>query len=195
VSWTPDAIDRLIQQSAEQYRLDPAMFHRQLTVESGLDPNARSPAGALGIAQLMPGTAAALRVDAMNPAQAIPAAANYMRQNLNRFGGDYDKALAAYNWGPGNVSAKGMTALPRETQAYIAKIRNEGGVPTPMTPGAPTQPPAPPLDPNATVALPPLPAQAGATGAPVPPPPGTAGGTLADAFARAARTVRGAGQG
>lgn len=188
------AIDSLIQQAADQYGLDPAMFRRQLVAESGLNPNARSPAGALGVAQLMPGTARALGVDPMDPSQAIPAAANYMRQNLNRFGGDVDKALAAYNWGPGNVSAKGMAALPPETQAYIAKIRNEGGIPMPMPSGAPAGAPAPPLDPSATVALPPLPAQAAPQG-PVLPPPRTPGGTLADAFARAARTVRGDGQG
>jgi hypothetical protein len=98
--------------------------------------------GAAGIAQFMPGTAAQFKINPFVPEEAVPAAAQYLRQNLDKFGGDYDKALAAYNWGPGNVSRYGMGAMPLETQKYIATIRGAdsnpmmlaGGRGNPVTP-------------------------------------------------------------
>src|SRR4051812_14784314 len=106
-----------ISQAAQKYNLDPVKLTAQLAYESGLDPtkiNRKS--GAAGIAQLMPGTARGLGVDPMNPQQSIFAAASYMRANLNRFNNDYPTALAAYNWGPGNVAKYGRQAAPPETQ-------------------------------------------------------------------------------
>jgi soluble lytic murein transglycosylase-like protein len=81
----------------------------------------RSPVGALGIAQFMPATAAEMRIDPLNPAQAIPAAARYLASLYRRFG-NWSEALAAYNWGQGNVSRKGLEAAPRETRNYYSQI-------------------------------------------------------------------------
>lgn len=127
-------IEALIQQAAQQYNLPPETFRRQLIAESGLRADAVSPAGARGVAQFMPGTAQAFGIDPMNPAQAVPAAALYMRQNLNRYGGDWNKALAAYNWGPGNVARKGMANMPAATSAYIQKVMGN----SPLAPAAPS---------------------------------------------------------
>lgn len=119
---TPN-IEELIQQAAAQYNLPPERLRALLVAESNLNPNAVSPKGAQGIAQFMPGTAKGLGIDPLDPTQAIPASAMYVRQQLNAFGGDWDRALAAYNWGPGNVSRFGMSNLPGETQRYIAKVK------------------------------------------------------------------------
>lgn len=81
----------------------------------------RSPAGALGIAQFMPATAREVGIDPLNPAQAIPAAAAYLAR-LYRMFGTWSEALAAYNWGMGNVGRKGLAAAPRETRAYYREI-------------------------------------------------------------------------
>lgn len=81
----------------------------------------RSPVGAMGIAQFMPATAAELGIDPLDPFQAIPAAARYLRQLFQRFG-NWTEALAAYNWGMGNVSRKGLAKAPEETRNYYGQI-------------------------------------------------------------------------
>lgn len=81
----------------------------------------RSSAGALGIAQFMPATAAEMGIDPLNPVQAINAAADYLARLHARFG-NWSEALAAYNWGMGNVSRKGLAAAPRETRLYYSQI-------------------------------------------------------------------------
>lgn len=81
----------------------------------------RSPAGALGIAQFMPPTAAEMGIDPLDPWQSINAAADYLRRLFDRFG-NWSEALAAYNWGQGNVSRKGLSAAPRETRLYYSQI-------------------------------------------------------------------------
>jgi hypothetical protein len=127
-NYTPQEIESLIQQSASHFNIDPNLFRRMLQSESGLNPsivNQRS--GAAGIAQFMPGTAKMFGIDPMDPGQAIPASAAYLRQHLNQFGGDYKSALAAYNWGPGNVQKYGLQAAPPETQGYVSKVT--GGAP------------------------------------------------------------------
>ena len=115
-----DAIDAGIPQ---QY------FVNQIQVESGFDPNAVSPAGAVGIAQFEPATAASLGFDPYDPIAALRGAANYMASLSNTYGGDYAKALAAYNAGGLTVNqavqacgADWMNCIPAETQAYIYKI-------------------------------------------------------------------------
>lgn len=121
----PDAgqYDWMIDQAATQYGLDPGLLKSQLNAESSMDPNAVNPrTGAAGIAQFMPATAAEMNVDPMDPAQAIPAAAAYMRKNLDANNGDYPSALAAYNWGPGNLKRHGLENAPPETKAYIDKV-------------------------------------------------------------------------
>ena len=90
---------------------------------SGFDPTAGSPAGARGLCQLMPGTARALGVtDVTDPAQSLEGGAKYLRQQLDRFGGDYTKALAAYNAGPGAVQRHGGVPPYAETQHYVSTI-------------------------------------------------------------------------
>jgi soluble lytic murein transglycosylase-like protein len=84
----------------------------------------RSSAGALGIAQFMPATAQQMGINPLDPFQAIPAAARYLRGLYDQFG-TWQQALAAYNWGPGNVSRKGLTAAPQETQNYVAQITSD----------------------------------------------------------------------
>jgi soluble lytic murein transglycosylase-like protein len=99
-----------------------ALLAAQLQVESGFDPLARSPAGAQGIAQFMPGTAAAYGLeDPFDPAAAIDAQAHLMRDLLRRFA-SVPLALAAYNAGGGAVAACMCVPAYPETQAYVAKI-------------------------------------------------------------------------
>lgn len=81
----------------------------------------KSPAGALGIAQFMPATAAEMGIDPLDPFAAIPAAAKYLRRLYDALG-TWSEALAAYNWGIGNVRRKGIAAAPRETRNYYTTI-------------------------------------------------------------------------
>jgi hypothetical protein len=94
----------------------------QQQAESNFDPRAVSPAGAQGIAQFMPATAAEYGIDPFDPMQAAQAQAKMMGGLLKKYQGDVPAALAGYNWGQGNVDRKGMDNAPAETRNYIAKI-------------------------------------------------------------------------
>lgn len=85
-----------------------------------------SPAGALGIAQFMPATAAEMGVDPLDPPAAIDAAGAYLRRLYNALG-SWQLALAAYNWGIGNVQRKGIERAPAETRAYYTEILRDVG--------------------------------------------------------------------
>jgi soluble lytic murein transglycosylase-like protein len=103
--------------------IDPALLKGLVSQESGFDPNARSGAGALGLTQLMPGTAASLGVsNPLDPAQSLQGGAKYLRQQLDRFGGDERLALAAYNAGPGAVARYGGVPPYAETQHYVKSV-------------------------------------------------------------------------
>jgi soluble lytic murein transglycosylase-like protein len=94
-----------------------------IRAESGFDSRALSPAGAQGLMQLMPGTAREMGVaDPFDPEQNVMGGTRYLKQMLGRYGGDLEKALAAYNWGPGNLD-RGDGRLPGETRRYIARIK------------------------------------------------------------------------
>jgi len=103
--------------------IDPALLKGLVSQESGFDPSARSGAGALGLTQLMPGTAASLGVsNPLDPAQSLQGGAKYLRQQLDRFGGDERLALAAYNAGPGAVARYGGVPPYSETQNYVNSV-------------------------------------------------------------------------
>ncbi len=107
---------------AQRYGLSPALLEAVVWQESRWREGAVSPAGARGLAQLMPGTARYLGVDPDDPMQNLEGGARYLREQLDRFDGDLEKALAAYNAGPGRViRANGIPNI-RETQNYVASI-------------------------------------------------------------------------
>ena len=100
-----------------------ALLAAQIMAESGFDPNVVSPAGAQGISQFMPATAASYGLrDPFDPEASIAAQARMMSGLLKQFGGSFELALAAYNAGPGAVSACGCVPPYPETQAYVARI-------------------------------------------------------------------------
>ena len=117
------AYSDLIQAAAAKYGIDANVLKGLVKQESGFNPNAGSPAGAQGLTQLMPATAASLGVtDVHDPAQSIDGGAHYLKMQLDRFGGDYTKALAAYNAGPGAVQRFGGVPPYAETRNYVTKV-------------------------------------------------------------------------
>lgn len=111
--------ESMITQAATKYGVPEKGLRALLQQESGFNPQAVSPKGASGIAQFMPETAKQFGIDPFKPEQAIPAAAQYLKQNYDEFG-SWDKALAAYNAGPERVRTGGV--LPAETQNYTTKL-------------------------------------------------------------------------
>jgi hypothetical protein len=107
---------------AARYDLSPALIEALVWQESRWNPGATSPKGAHGLAQLMPGTARQLGVDPRDPAANLEGGARYLRQQLDTFGGDVERALAAYNAGPKRVLAAGGVPRIAETRAYVAAI-------------------------------------------------------------------------
>jgi soluble lytic murein transglycosylase-like protein len=118
-------IDEAIRSAADQYDLEPALIKAVIAVESNGNPKAVSPAGAQGLMQLMPKTAADLGVtDPFDPAQNIKAGSRYLRQLLDRYQGNLQLALAAYNWGMGHLE-RNPHGLPKETQNYIVRVEKQ----------------------------------------------------------------------
>lgn len=117
------AYDDTINAAAVKWGLDPALIKAVIKAESGFRSGAVSAAGAQGLMQLMPATAASLGVtDAFDAEQNIMGGARYLKGQLERFGGDVQKALAAYNAGPGNVVRYGGVPPFTETQNYVRKV-------------------------------------------------------------------------
>ena len=111
-----------IHELARRFDLSPALLEALVWQESRWRAGAVSHAGARGLAQLMPGTARYLGVDPDDPMQNLEGGARYLREQLDRFDGDLEKALAAYNAGPGRVIRAGGVPNIRETRQYVAAI-------------------------------------------------------------------------
>ena len=121
VTHTANDYNDVINSSEDQNGLPPGMLSRVIRRESNFNPAAVSPKGALGIMQFMPGTAKEMGIDPLDPEQAIPAGAEYLRQLHDRVG-NWRDALAAYNWGENNVLKYGYSHAPAETRKYVASI-------------------------------------------------------------------------
>jgi len=117
-----DQFAPIIASAAEKQGLDPKLIEAVIQTESNFDAEAVSPVGAQGLMQLMPATAADLGVsDPFDPEQNIQAGTKYLKQLMDRYDGDSKLALAAYNWGMGNLE-RHPERMPRETVNYVAKI-------------------------------------------------------------------------
>ncbi len=118
----PDRWRAHVAAMAAKYDISPTLLEAVVWQESRWNERAVSPVGARGLAQLMPGTARQMGVDPGNPEANLEGGARYLRMQLDAFGGDIEKALAAYNAGPGRVVRAGGIPAIRETQLYVASI-------------------------------------------------------------------------
>jgi hypothetical protein len=122
----PPDLKSLVSAMAEKYNIPTDVFSSLVQQESAYNPNAVSPAGAIGLTQLMPGTAKQLGVDPRDVTQNVEGGARYLRQQIDRFG-SIPLALAAYNAGPGAVSKYGGIPPYKETQNYVNKVMGNVG--------------------------------------------------------------------
>lgn len=117
-------IAELIDRYAAEHDLDPRLVQAVIQVESGYDPKAQSNKGAIGLMQLMPGTARELAVaDPWDPEQNVRGGVTYLKRMLSLFSDDLDFALAAYNAGPNAVLEHAGVPPYAETRAYVDKVR------------------------------------------------------------------------
>ena len=117
--------DNAIQFAAKEFGVDPDVLHGIAYAESRYNPKAVSPKGAQGMMQFMPDTAKRFGIDPSDPEQAIFGAAQYLKENLDKFKGDYGKAVAAYNWGENRKEYEQgdwVKKLPKETDAYVENV-------------------------------------------------------------------------
>lgn len=117
-------LDQAIRWFARQQKLSPALLRAVIKAESDFNPEAVSPTGAIGLMQLMPGTAASLKIrDPFNPVENIRGGAKHLRYLLDRFDGDLPLAIAAYNAGEYRVKRNNYQ-IPQieETQLYVEKV-------------------------------------------------------------------------
>ncbi|HEX4642723.1 MAG TPA: lytic transglycosylase domain-containing protein [Candidatus Acidoferrales bacterium] len=118
-----EKIEQMIREVSARYRVDPALVRAVMQTESNWKSSAVSRKGALGLMQLEPGTAQALGVNnAFDPKQNLDGGVRYLHTLLERYNGDLDRALAAYNAGPGAVDRAGGIPHYRETREYVQKV-------------------------------------------------------------------------
>lgn len=116
-------LDPIISRASRKYGVDAGLIKAVIKAESDFNPQAVSHAGARGLMQLMPATARSLGVtDSFDPEQNVMGGTRFLKDLLRRYDGNVDAALAAYNWGPGNVD-KRPDHLPRETRSYLARVK------------------------------------------------------------------------
>jgi soluble lytic murein transglycosylase-like protein len=116
-------LDPIIAKASRRYGVDASLIKAVIKAESNFNSNAVSSAGARGLMQLMPATARSLGVsDSFDPEQNVMAGTRFLRDLLNRYNGNIDSTLAAYNWGPGNLD-KRPGHLPRETREYLVRVK------------------------------------------------------------------------
>lgn len=116
-------LDPIISKASIKYGVDVGLIKAVIKAESGFNPQAVSSAGARGLMQLMPATARSLGVnDSFDPEQNVMGGTRFLKDMLRRYDGNVDAALAAYNWGPGNVD-KRPDNLPRETRNYLVRVK------------------------------------------------------------------------
>jgi soluble lytic murein transglycosylase-like protein len=116
-------LDPIISRASRKYGVDVGLIKAVIKAESDFNPHAVSHAGARGLMQLMPATARSLGVsDSFDPEQNVMGGTRFLKDLLKRYDGNVDAALAAYNWGPGNVD-KRPDHLPRETRTYLARVK------------------------------------------------------------------------
>ena len=120
-----ERIAEMVREVSKRYSVDPVLIHAVIETESNWNPTAVSSRGASGLMQLIPGTAQQMGVtNVFDPKQNIDGGVHYLRTLLERYNGDLDKALAAYNAGPGAVDRAGGIPRYRETQDYVRKVTN-----------------------------------------------------------------------
>jgi Transglycosylase SLT domain len=162
------AVRDMVWQEALRQDVDPNLAVRLAWQESRFNPDARSPVGARSVMQLMPGTAKDLGVDPDDVADNIRGGITYLKQQLQRFGGDARLALAAYNAGPGAVKKYGGVPPFKETQRYVQTILGGKGPPETMMAQAPRREAAPAPAQAAAGTTRPAPGAAPAEGVPEP---------------------------
>jgi hypothetical protein len=122
----PDKLDRIVQDAATRHDVDPALVKAVISTESGWNPRAVSNKGAVGLMQLIPGTAQRFGVgNVFDPAQNVEGGTTYLKSLLDRYKGDLTKTLAAYNAGEHAVDLFGGVPAYRETQQYVQKVTDK----------------------------------------------------------------------